>query len=80
MIEQGDLAGMAASIAFSSAVDYSEPKPRLILGMEATRMTVLTFKRLWPAFILPPLRSWVLANFAGGTIETLRRSRSMLPG
>lgn len=69
VLEQGNLSGMAAGVALSGAVDYSEAEPRLILGMEATRMTVLTFKRLWPAVILPPLRNWVIANFTGGTIE-----------
>jgi hypothetical protein len=69
VLDQGDLAGTATRVAVSGALDYSEAEPRLTMGMVATRMTMLTFKRLWPAFILPPLRTWVLANFSGGVIE-----------
>jgi hypothetical protein len=69
VVEQGNFAGMAAGVAFSGTLDYSEAEPRLTMGMEATRMTVVTFKRLWPAFILPPLRNWINAHFTGGMVE-----------
>ena len=30
---------------------------------------MLTMKRLWPAFIVPPLRAWVFDHFPSGTVE-----------
>jgi hypothetical protein len=69
IVDQGDLAGMAAGVAFSAAIDYSEPETRLTMGMAATRMTMLTFKRTWPALILPKLRAWIIDHFPAGTVE-----------
>jgi Protein of unknown function len=62
VIDQGDLTGMA--------VDYAD-EARLTMGMAATRMTVVTLKRLWPAFIVPPLRAWIIDHFTAGTVERL---------
>jgi Protein of unknown function len=70
VIDQGDLTGMAAGVAFSAAVDYAD-EARLTMGMAATRMTVVTLKRLWPAFIVPPLRAWIIDHFTAGTVERL---------
>ena len=53
----------------SAIVDYAEAEPRLSMGVVARRMTILTMKRLWPAFIVPPLRAWVIDHFPSGTVE-----------
>lgn len=68
VIDQGELSGMATGVAFSAALDYAD-EARLTMGMAATRMTVLTLKRLWPVFIVPPLRAWIIDHFTGGTVE-----------
>jgi Protein of unknown function len=68
LIEQGQLAGAAAGVAFSAEVDYAG-EARLNTGIVATRMTMLTLKRLWPAFVVPKLRQWVVDHFPSGTIE-----------
>ena len=71
VVKQGDLMGMAGGVSLSAEVDYSEAEPRLSMGVIGTRMTVLTLKRLWPAFIVPPLRAWVIDHFPSGTVEHL---------
>src|SRR5262249_56324131 len=38
-LEQGDLSGMAASVAFRGVLDYSGPEPRLSAGLCGTRMS-----------------------------------------
>jgi hypothetical protein len=68
LIEEGQLAGTAAGVAFSAEVDYSG-EARLNMGIVATRMTMLTLKRLWPAFVVPKLRQWVIDHFPSGTVE-----------
>jgi hypothetical protein len=68
IIDQGQLAGAAAGVAFSAEVDYSG-EAQLSMGIVATRMTMLTLKRLWPAFVVPKLRQWVIDHFPSGTIE-----------
>jgi hypothetical protein len=70
ILDHGELRSMAAGVAFSGAVDFADDA-RLQIGMAATRMTVVTLKRLWPVFIVPPLRQWIIDHFTGGTIERL---------
>ena len=70
-VKQGDLMGMAGGVSLSAEIDYSEAEPRLSMGIIGTRMTMLTLKRLWPAFVLPPLRAWVIDHFPSGTVDHL---------
>ncbi len=68
LLEQGDISGMAAGVAFSATFDYGD-EPRLMMGIATTRMPMLTLKRLWPVFVLPKLRNWVIDHFPAGTVE-----------
>jgi hypothetical protein len=68
-IQQGDLSGISGGIALSGGIDYSSADPRLAIGVAGTRMTVSAFKRMWPALVLPRLRSWVVERVSGGTVE-----------
>jgi hypothetical protein len=70
-ILQGDIGGTAGGIALSGGIDYSSADPRLAIGVASTRMTVSAFKRMWPALVLPRLRSWVIERVTGGTVERL---------
>src|SRR5262249_10644763 len=74
VVEKCDLIGMAGGTSISAALDYSEAEPRVIMGAVATRMTILTMKRMWPAVVLPPLRSWVIDHFPSGTVESFEIS------
>jgi hypothetical protein len=56
------------TIALSGKLDYSG-EPRLALGLAGYRMSAGAFKRLWPSFITPKLRDWVLEHIVDGTVE-----------
>jgi len=71
IVEHADLSGMATGVALSAAIDYSEPQTRLTMGVVSTRMTITTLKRLWPVFVVAPLRAWVIDHFTAGTVERL---------
>ncbi len=68
-IDRGDFAGMAATVAMSGAIDFSGAEPHIGIGVAGTRMSALSFKRLWPIFIAPELRAWVAGSLFGGTVE-----------
>ncbi len=69
-IQQGEFAGMAASAAFSGVIDCSTADPQVDFGLVGTRMSVSSFKRLWPVFVVPAVRSWVMERMHGGTVES----------
>jgi AsmA-like C-terminal region/Protein of unknown function len=68
-IDQGDLTGMSAGLAFSGGLDYSGAEPRVTFGVAATRMSVAAFKRLWPVFVVPDVREWVVDHVVNGTVD-----------
>src|SRR5262249_36673058 len=68
-VDQGDVAGMAAGLAFSGTIDYSGTDPRLIAGMAGTRMSASALKRIWPFFIASKGRAWVIDHVPSGTVE-----------
>ncbi len=68
-LDQGDFTGMAAGIAMSGTIDYSEAEPRLAIGLAGTRMTALSLMRIWPVFIAPDVRAWVATSLLAGTVE-----------
>ena len=68
-LDQGDFNGVAAGVAVSGSLDFSTADPRLTIGAAGTRMTVSALKRLWPVFVAPPVRNWVVNHVQGGTVE-----------
>lgn len=70
-IDKGDFTGMAAGIAMSGSIDYSSPDPHIAIGVAATRMSALTFKRIWPLFVASDLRAWVAGSLFGGVIDRI---------
>lgn len=70
-IDKGDFGSMAAGVAMSGSIDYSTPDPHIALGVAATRMSALAFKRIWPIFVAPDLRAWVAGSLFGGTIDRI---------
>jgi hypothetical protein len=68
-IDQGELGGLSAGIAFSGGFDNSGADPRLTFGIAANRMSVAAFKRLWPVFISPDIRDWVFDHVQTGTVD-----------
>lgn len=68
-IQQAEVAGMDVNIATSGFVDFSTADPRLVVGMAARNMSGASFKRMWPPFVNPKVRAWVMENMSGGTVE-----------
>ena len=68
-LEQGEIGGPAMSLAFSGNADFAGSEPRLAGGFAGTQMTGLAAKRIWPAFIAPKVRNWVLEHFQSGAVE-----------
>jgi hypothetical protein len=58
------------TVAMSGRFDYSG-EPRLTLGVACNPMPASAFKRLWPSFLSPKVRDWVLLHVAAGTVERL---------
>jgi hypothetical protein len=68
-LDQGDFRTRDLGIRLSGSLDYSGAEPRLALGMASTRMNVATMKRIWPPFVAPAVRTWVLSHVVSGSIE-----------
>jgi AsmA-like C-terminal region/Protein of unknown function len=68
-IEQGEASGKGAGLAMSGMLDFSTPDPRLAIGVASRNMSFAAFKQIWPPFINPPVRQWVMERVSGGIIE-----------
>ena len=69
IIQQGELAGATAGLAFSGSIGVGGNAPVLSLGIAGTRMSASAFKRLWPALVAPRTRAWVMEHVDGGIID-----------
>ncbi|MGP0090624.1 MAG: hypothetical protein ACLPKB_11800 [Xanthobacteraceae bacterium] len=83
-IDDADVGNMEMGIFAKGAFDYSGD-PRLAVQMAGSRMTAGAMKRLWPIFVQPELRAWVIEHISGGAIETITLAsnapvRAMIPG
>src|SRR6185503_5438838 len=58
------------TVAMSGKFDYGAD-PRLALGIAGNPMSAGALKRLWPSFVSPKVRDWVLAHIASGTVSRL---------
>jgi len=70
-LEQADFStGEAKNVglALSGNLDYSGAEPRLTLGLAGTQMSVSALKRLWPAFVAPNVRTWVMQHLYSGVV------------
>src|SRR5262249_29013986 len=70
-VKQGELMGIAGGASLSAQIAFPEAETRLSRGVIGTRMPMLPLKRLWPAFVVPPLRAWVIDHFPSGTVDHL---------
>ncbi|MBX9845723.1 MAG: DUF3971 domain-containing protein [Xanthobacteraceae bacterium] len=58
------------ALALSGRLDYG-PEPRLALGLAATPMPTAALKRLWPSFLTPKVRDWVVQHVVSGNVDRL---------
>ncbi len=79
-IEQGDFGtkefGGAnttqdVTLALSGTYEYGGDNPRLTMGLAGNPMPMASFKRLWPSFVAPYVRDWVLHHMIDGTVDRI---------
>ncbi len=68
-IEQAEASGKGIGIAMSGNLDFSTPDPRLAIGLATRNISLAAFKQMWPPFINPPVRKWVMERVSGGVVE-----------
>jgi hypothetical protein len=68
-IEQAEVAGQGVSVAMSGNLDFSGPEPRLAIGMAARKLPAAAFRQMWPPFVTPAVRTWIIERVRGGIIE-----------
>ena len=68
-IEQAEASGKGIGIAMSGNLDFSSSDPRLAIGLATRNISGAAFKQLWPPFINPPVRKWVMERVSGGFVE-----------
>ena len=64
------------SIALSGSFDFGG-EPRLALGIAGNQMPVAALKRLWPVFIAPKVRDWLVEHTISGTVERIEIAANM---
>ncbi|WP_111417086.1 DUF3971 domain-containing protein [Rhodoplanes roseus] len=70
-IQHGEAGGGDVNIAMSGFIELATSDPRLAVGMAARNMSATSFKRVWPPFVNPPVREWVMDNMAGGMLDRI---------
>lgn len=75
-VEQGDIGTRELGskddkdvrIAVSGRYDYGA-EPRLALGIAGNQMSAAVLKELWPTFVSPKVRDWVVQHIVSGSVE-----------
>jgi hypothetical protein len=68
-LEQIDIGSKDVGLAGNGGIDFSNPDPKIKLGIATRNLTYAEFKQLWPSFVNAPVRNWVLEHFYAGTVE-----------
>jgi hypothetical protein len=71
-IDQGDVSGKDVAVAGSGNVDFSTADPRIAIGIATRNVSFANFKQIWPSFVNPPVRLWVLEHFFAGTVDGVK--------
>jgi hypothetical protein len=71
VLDEGDVGNSDVGVAMSGNADFSGTDLRLTAGLAATRMPVDTLKRIWPVFVAPKVRDWIIEHLASGSVERL---------
>lgn len=58
-------------LAISGNLDYSIADPQLSLGLAGSQMSVSALKRLWPTFVAPHVRNWIMQHAFRGSVEQI---------
>ncbi len=68
---KGDISGKDIGIAGSGTLEFGGGDVKIVTGLAGRNMTATSFKQVWPAFINPPVRRWVVEHLLGGSIDRL---------
>ena len=68
-ILDAEVSGKGVGVAMSGSIDFSASDPRINVGLAARNMSLAAFKQMWPPFVNPPVRAWVLERVGGGIVE-----------
>jgi len=68
-IDHAEVAGKGVGVAMSGSLDYSTSDPRLKIGMAARKLSLAAFRQMWPPFVTPAVRTWIIERTSGGSIE-----------
>ena len=74
--EMGGKQDDSVTVAVSGRIDYGND-PRLALGIAGNPMSASTMKRLWPSFLAPKVRDWVIEHIVSGNVERLDIAANM---
>ena len=66
--ELGSRQDEGVTIALSGKINYGADA-RLAIGLAGNQMSAGAMKRLWPTFIAPKVRDWVVEHIVAGTVE-----------
>jgi hypothetical protein len=58
------------TLALSGRLDYGI-EPRLAMGLAGTPMSTAALKRLWPSFLTPKVRDWVMQHVVSGNVDRI---------
>ena len=67
-LDQFSFSGPDCSFAMAGNIDWANG-PHVRLGASIGRTQSLVALRLWPAFVVAPVRSWFLSHWKGGVIQ-----------
>lgn len=70
LLTQADFSNGDVGFAGTGSVDYSG-EPRLKLGFAGTPMSATAMKRIWPTFIVPEVRAWVIDRIERGVLQRI---------
>jgi hypothetical protein len=65
--ELGGKLDEGVTVALSGRLDYGT-EPRLALGLACNPMSGAALKRLWPSFLTPKVRDWVVQHIVSGNV------------
>jgi Protein of unknown function len=68
-IDHAEVAGKGVGVAMSGSLDYSTSDPRLKIGLAARKLSLAAFRQMWPPFVTPAVRTWIIERTSGGLIE-----------
>jgi Protein of unknown function len=68
-IDRAEVAGKGVAVALSGSLDYSTSDPRLAIGLTGRKLSLSAFRQMWPPFITPAVRDWIIERASGGLIE-----------